>query len=114
MGRHTPSREKERGEEKQKNLMHTFVAEIVDHDDLGQVPAGGPLDDAVYSPHQGGPARIVEDNDDAGREQVVIVVPVLTSDGQRTEGVLLKDYCIENEPLVYVYVCDIDSTCKNE
>lgn len=56
----------------------TFVAEVVDHDDLGQVSSGRSLDDAVDRPHQGGPALIVKHDDDTGRQQVVVVVPVLT------------------------------------
>jgi len=35
-----------------------------------------PVDDAVDSPEEGGPALVVEDEDDAGRGEVGGVIPV--------------------------------------
>lgn len=55
----------------------TFVAEVVDHDDLSQVLSGSPLDDAVDGPHQCRPAFVVEDYHHTGGQQSVIIVPIL-------------------------------------
>lgn len=56
----------------------TFVAEVVDHDDLSQVSSGSPLDDTVDGSHQRRPAFIMEDYHHTGGQQSVIIVPVLT------------------------------------
>lgn len=60
------------------NAHTTFVTEVINHDYLSQVSSWGSFDDAVHRPHQGGPALIMEDNDHAGGEEVVIIVPVFT------------------------------------
>lgn len=64
----------------------TFVAEVIYHDDLSQVSSGSPLDDAVDGSHQRRPAFVVEDDNDAGGQQPVIIVPVLTPEEWRTVG----------------------------
>ncbi len=62
----------------ENNVHTTFVTEVINHDDLSQVFPWGSFDDAVHSPHQGGPALIMEDNDYAGGEEVFIIEPVFT------------------------------------
>lgn len=60
-----------------KNNAHTtFVAKVIDHDNLSQVFPRGSFDDTVHRPHQGGPTLIMEDDDHAGCEEVLIIVPV--------------------------------------
>lgn len=56
----------------------TFVAEVINHDYLSQVPSGGPLNYTVDGSHQCRPAFIMEDYHHTGGQQSVIIVPVLT------------------------------------
>lgn len=65
-------------EEMKINVHTTFVTEVINHDDLSQVFPRGSFDDTVYSPHECGPALIMEDNDHTGGEEVFIIVPVFT------------------------------------
>ena len=57
----------------------TFVAEIINQHDFCQVFPWSPFNYTVDCSHEGWPPLIMEDNDDAGREQVFIVMPILAS-----------------------------------
>ncbi len=56
---------------------HTFVTEIVDHDDFLEKIWRTHVDDTVDGPHQGRPALVMEDENDAGGRQILRVMPVL-------------------------------------
>lgn len=56
----------------------TFVAEVINQDNLSQVSLRSPLDDTVDSSHQCRPAFIMEDNHHTGCQQSLIIMPVLT------------------------------------
>lgn len=54
----------------------TFVAKIINQNNFCQVFSWCSLDDTVDCPHECGPPFIMEDDDNAGGEQVVVIMPV--------------------------------------
>lgn len=60
-------------------VLGTFVAEVVDQDDLGYELRGGAVEHAVNSPQQRRPALVMERDDDAGVGQLLCVQLLFTA-----------------------------------
>lgn len=63
--------------------MATLLAEVVHEDDLLQEGPGHCVEDAVYSPQEGGPGLVMETEDDTGCGQAVLRVLLQTPAGKR-------------------------------
>lgn len=68
-----------------KEIKRTFVAEVIYQDNFSQVLSGSPFNDTVDGPHERRPTLIMENYYHTGRQQPIIIVPVLTPE-KKTKG----------------------------